>query len=261
MISFDSLSLCFFVIDRFRFWIDWQQKQMQDQIEELEYIKNNMTFSSNSSLFSNETDENNRPNYDRIRRESLLFLHEAQRLANQRRASLAQTMSVEKSPENDDDDDQIFNFEQRSEETNDTANLSDFKQQQQQQQPSSPIVKHSRLPITLPFTYINQQEPMISKHISFDSPTNIADIDTEVNVMLVKREVPKPIDQILFSKATVNRSIRFRSKSSNRIIPIHVSIPHRSSSPTLSFKSARSRLSSIDSTHDHDYQSTTGISN
>jgi len=116
---------------------------MQDKIEELEYIKNNMDFSSNSSLLSNEADENgmnpstvNRPNnYDAIRRESLLFLHQAQRLADERRASLAQTATIDASiPKeikktsnlSDNDDHSSFNFDQRSEETNDTANLNDL---------------------------------------------------------------------------------------------------------------------------------------
>jgi hypothetical protein len=116
---------------------------MQDRIEELEYIKNNMDFSSNSSLLSNEADENgmnpstvnHSNNYDAIRRESLLFLHQAQRLANERRASLARTATIDASiPKeikkisnlSDNDDHSSFNFDQRSEETNDTANLNDL---------------------------------------------------------------------------------------------------------------------------------------
>lgn len=125
-----------------RFWMDWQQKQMQDQIEELEYIKNNMDFSSCSSLLSNETDENgmdapliNRQNTrDGMRRESLFFLQEANRLANERRASLARTATIDaltpKTIErltelSDHDDHSSFNFDQRSEESIDTANLND----------------------------------------------------------------------------------------------------------------------------------------
>jgi hypothetical protein len=125
-----------------RFWIDWQQKQMQDQIEELEYIKNNMIASSNSSLMSNETDDvemdlpkvEHRPNYTELRRKSLLFLHEAQRLADERRASLARTTTIDipisdKSEDTSDHEkDQSFSFDQRSEETSDTANLNDFKE-------------------------------------------------------------------------------------------------------------------------------------
>jgi len=118
---------------------------MQDQIEELEYIKNNMDCSSSSSLLSNETEENRmdssianrRTNYGELRRNSLLFLHEAERLANERRASLAQTTTVHTSiPENlekisdlsDSDDHKSFNFDQRSVETIDTANLNDLNE-------------------------------------------------------------------------------------------------------------------------------------
>ena len=117
---------------------------MQDRIEELEYIKNNMEFSSNPSLFSNETEENpmdfslvnSQTNYDRMRRESLMFLHEAQRLANERRASLARlptgdvstSESTEKiSDVSENDEHNTFNFDQRSEEPNDAADLNDFK--------------------------------------------------------------------------------------------------------------------------------------
>ncbi len=125
-----------------RFWIDWQQKQMQDQIEELEYIKNNMPASSNSSLLSNETEENetdhskidHRPNHTEIRRRSLLFLHEAQRLANERRASLARSTTIDtpipdkNENTSDHDDHRSFSFDQRSEETSDTANLNDLNE-------------------------------------------------------------------------------------------------------------------------------------
>jgi hypothetical protein len=126
-----------------RFWIDWQQKQMQDRIEELEYIKNNMDCSSSSSLLSNETEENRmdssianrRTNYGKLRRNSLLFLHEAERLANERRASLARATTLdesilktikETSYLSDNDDHNSFNFDQRSEETANTANLKDL---------------------------------------------------------------------------------------------------------------------------------------
>jgi hypothetical protein len=128
-----------------RFWIDWQQKQMQDQIEELEYIKSHMGFNSTSSLLSNETDENemdppigNRRNSDDdLRRKSFLFLQEAKRLANERRASLARTTTIDESiSENiekpsdvsDNDDHNSFDFDQRSEETADTANLNDLNE-------------------------------------------------------------------------------------------------------------------------------------
>jgi hypothetical protein len=116
---------------------------MQDRIEELEYIKNNIGCSPSSSLLSMETDENgmdqlsldNRSSYDDIRRKSLLFLHEAQRLANERRVSLAQPPAVDEtilknttndSHLSDNEDHSTFSFDQRSdeeEEEDNTANL------------------------------------------------------------------------------------------------------------------------------------------
>lgn len=118
---------------------------MQDQIEELEYIKNNIDYSSCSSLLSNETDDNgmdyplmNRQmSRDEMRRESILFLQEAQRLANERRASLARTSAldvltpktIERLTElSDHEDHSSFNFDQRSEESLDTANLNDLNE-------------------------------------------------------------------------------------------------------------------------------------
>lgn len=101
--------------------------------------------------------------------------------------------------------------------------------------PHSPARDRSRLPISLPFTYTNTQkqikfsnnyhkicaEPMLEKKIDVNnvaiqitSPTNsiddVAQINTEVNVTLLKREHPDEIRPLLYSKATVNRSIEFR---------------------------------------------------
>jgi gamma-glutamylcysteine synthetase len=118
---------------------------MQDQIEELEYIKNNIDCGSSSSLVLNGTDENgmdpsvaNRgTNYDEMRRKSVLFLHEAQRLANERRASQLRQTTMDASISNhlekisdssENDDHNSFNFDQRSEETIDTANLNDLNE-------------------------------------------------------------------------------------------------------------------------------------
>lgn len=212
---------------------------MQDRIEELEYIKTNMTLGSNSSLFSNETDENTPMNYDQLRRESLLFLHEAQRLANERRTSLAQLASLTQESDEEttdtleDNEPQTFTFDQRSEETNETANLTDFQPVPPSPvSPPTPIVVSSRSPVTLPFTYINQREQIpLSTKLDINSPTDsiddVADIATELNLTLVKREVPKPVDPILFTKATVNRTIQFRKirpMSLKREIPIHITV-------------------------------------
>ena len=122
---------------------------MQEQIEELEYIKSNLSHSSNGSLLSNEVDENTmdsggpadlRRDYDALRRKSVLFLHEAHRLANERRAGLARTAAIDEtrskrtnyesslsSPDSDDNeaDQTAFNFDHRSEDDEEVVNLTE----------------------------------------------------------------------------------------------------------------------------------------
>ncbi|CAF5214976.1 unnamed protein product, partial [Rotaria magnacalcarata] len=93
----------------------------------------------------------------------------------------------------------------------------------------------SQLAISLPFTYKNVREstidcnnhrqasiePMLEKVIEVNdstiqttSPSNsiadVAQIDTELNVTLIKREHQQQINPILYSKAILNRSIEFR---------------------------------------------------
>ncbi|UJR30898.1 hypothetical protein I4U23_018408 [Adineta vaga] len=309
-----------------RFWIDWQQKQMQERIDELEYIKNNLGCSPSSSLLLNEMEDNrtdtsaiNPRLFDNeVRRKSVLYLQEAQRLANERRTSLARTASFNESrPENfietssvydnvsdnDDDNESSFNFDQRSDDTIETANLSDFDEI-----PSRPITptgiiqqfqsiqEPSRLTISLPFTYINTQEQIIfppnyrqistqptlekivevnddDDAIQINSPTpsieDVAQINTEYNVTLLKRADLQKINPLFYTKATVNRSIEFHKyrpiasltymNSSDRDITTPIPIykqktiqTERSLSPTLSFISARSRLSSITDIEDLD---------
>lgn len=117
---------------------------MQEQIEELEYIKSNLRRSPTTSILANETDENETdgsvidPRFrdNEARRRSALYLQEAQRLANERRTSLARTTTLNESiPENsletssvydnDSDNESLFDFDQRSDETIEPANLSD----------------------------------------------------------------------------------------------------------------------------------------
>ena len=109
---------------------------MQEQLEELEYIKNNMKSSSNSSIPSNEIDEN-LPDMlmnssvpmatpiDDSRRKRFNFLQEAKRLAQERRDSqLSQwRRSISNEPSHSSEENESFNFDQRSEEDHDTAYL------------------------------------------------------------------------------------------------------------------------------------------
>ena len=128
---------------------------MQDQIEELEYIKNNMIDSSNSSLPSLETDENENDLAMSDRRKSLMFIYEAQRLANERRASLARAVTTDELTSKENDRRRIglvraatidqstptpkknrsdlhelhsFNFDQRSEVSSDRGNLDELNE-------------------------------------------------------------------------------------------------------------------------------------
>ncbi|CAF4052694.1 unnamed protein product, partial [Adineta steineri] len=314
-----------------RFWIDWQQKQMQDRIDELEYIKNNLGCSPGSSLHTDENgidylpEDSHRINDD-IRRRSVLYSHEAQRLANERRTSLARTTTFdeiipkqnieETSPVFDNDDQSSFNFDQRSDKIDDIADLSDLDENPPKTiNPISSVqqfqttLDRSRLTMSLPFTYTNAREqiifpttntnyrqisvqPLLEKVIevssddameTITSPTNsiedVAQINTEVNLTLLKREDPQKINPLYYTRATVNRNIEFRKfrplLSRNNMNSINkdttISIPifkrkeindSRSSSPTLSFKSTRSRFSSITDCEDlnDDIQSLSVIS-
>ena len=112
---------------------------MQDQIEELEYIKNNLNFTRSPSLISDESDNNRmnsksmdyRASYDELYRQNLLFFQEAQRLADERRVRTA--VANERRRNNNDsisrfsneDDQSSLNFDQRSVEI-DTAQMIDF---------------------------------------------------------------------------------------------------------------------------------------
>jgi hypothetical protein len=77
--------------------------------------------------------------------------------------------------------------------------------------------------------------------IQTTSPTNsiedVAQIDTEFNLTLLKREQPKEIRPLLYSKATVSRSIEFRklqpissqntTMSSKKDRTIHISVMYQ----------------------------------
>ena len=164
--------------------------------------------SSHSSLPSNETDENEVDFATMGRRKSLLFLYEAQRLANERRASLARAVTTDESTSKDTDrraslvraatigestpklkEHRTFNFDQRSEETSDVANLDELNESPLTGQyhsfqvfliemfvflelatPRSPVQRstppsdRSRTTISLPFIYLNTREQMKFPH-------------------------------------------------------------------------------------------------
>jgi hypothetical protein len=112
-------------------------------------------------------------------------------------------------------------------------------------QPSPPSSDRSRSTISLPFTYINKREqrifpniyrqistePMLEKVIEVNDDSrqstspieDVAQIDTELNLTLLKQESPKKTNPVLYSKATVNRCIKFRSISKKNLT-IHIPI-------------------------------------
>ncbi|CAF4185381.1 unnamed protein product [Rotaria socialis] len=300
-----------------RFWLDWQQKQMQDQIEELEYIKNNIQCTPNFPSFPNavETKDtdlsklNRQTSYDDLCRQRLTFLQEANRLANERRASLVQSATLDEtipekikneSHKRDEDDERSIIFDQRSQGSIDTAHINDFDEFPSDSsaplasvQKASSTLDRSQLAISLPFTYKNAREstigrnnhrqasiePMLEKVIEVNdsamqttSPSNsiadVAQIDTELNVTLIKREHQQQMSPILYSKAIMNRSIEFRKFqpiSCHKILTKDVTKPisvlkgeeindSQSASLTLTSKSSRLRLPFINNDkHPNDY--------
>ena len=114
--------------------------------------------------------------------------------------------------------------------------------------PPPPTVDRSRLTISLPFTYTNTREQLRSPNnlhqisiepilesvvevsddaMQTNSPTNsiedVAQIETECSLTLVQREQVK----LLFSKATVDRSVQFRKfrpMLPKKYVPIHISV-------------------------------------
>ena len=123
--------------------MDWQEKQMQDQIEELEYIKNNIHCTPNTpscpiAIEKKDTDLsklNRRTSYDDLYRQSLLFLQEANRLANERRTSLVRSATLDetkpekiknRSHKSDEDDERSMTFDQRSQASIDAAHIPDL---------------------------------------------------------------------------------------------------------------------------------------
>lgn len=194
---------------------------MQNRIEELEHIKNNLTS-------PNDIDVSNH-------RKSL-----AQRGISIPRSTIqdrivspnvdTETSSSSSSSSSTTDSHSSFNFDKRS--INEIDMLSSKERLNRK---SSSTLDRSRLTIFLPFSNTNHQHQSIEKSInlietisSASSIEDVAQIDTELNLTILKREEhSKPISPLLYSKATINRSIefhKFRPISSKKDIPIHISV-------------------------------------
>lgn len=160
----------------FRFWMDWQQKQMQ----------------------------NNLPSSDRIdasnRRKSLLLLHQLQRRMSAPRSRFRDGMvsdSIETETSSSPTD--SVHFDQRSISHEPLA-------------PKSPsTLDRSRLTIFIPFPNTNlSREKSISTASSIE---DVAQIDTELKLLFLSRENPHQTDPFLYSSAILHRSTAFRSSS------------------------------------------------
>ncbi|CAF5224354.1 unnamed protein product, partial [Rotaria magnacalcarata] len=120
---------------------------------------------------------NCRTSYDDRYRQSLTFLQEANRLANERRVSLVRSATLDETiPEKrktkahqlDEDDERSLIFDQRSQESIDAVHINDFDEIPSDSSTSLASVEkassgldRSQLAISLPFTYKNVRESTI----------------------------------------------------------------------------------------------------
>jgi hypothetical protein len=194
---------------------------MQTQIEELEYIKNNLT--SPNELTPSTCN----------RRRSLLLLHNTQHHANRPQSTIInRSINNDSSSSSTTDDHSSMSFDQRSEDDADDLKSEPITPNPSIQKSQSTLDR-SRLSIFLPYALTNMPEQRISTNkyrpLSFksilekandvlpkisaaSSVDDVAQIDTELNVTLLSREN----HVLLYSKATLNRTIGFRQLSTNK---------------------------------------------
>ncbi|CAF0868135.1 unnamed protein product [Adineta ricciae] len=202
-----------------RFWIDWQQKQMQQRIDELESIKN-------KSVNLNESDASIID-----RRKSLILLHNTQRDINlpQSRSfntTMSSSVDTETSSSSAADDQSLFQFHRRSlDRVNTNAPLSkELSTSNSSRRKLQSTLDRSHLTIPLPFSH-NIYSPSVverpSDETNYLHPTvstcssieDVAKIDTELNVTLLSRKTSDQTSPLLYSKATINRTVEFQSSS------------------------------------------------
>lgn len=213
-----------------RFWMDWQDKQKQHRLGELESIKNTLSSPLYSLLRSND------PMSSTLhRRKSLLLLHNA----HQQRRLSRPMMSIEDPPsptttdsqqsletiQQHDDDSLVQSVPHRpvSEQILEKVNFSEPVNGK-----SSLTLDRSRLSIVLPYSLntagtpprSRSPEPIFIPESRSDyevSPTSslddVAEIDTELNVTFLSQENQAEANLVLYSKAIIHRSVAFRSLS------------------------------------------------
>ncbi|UJR15720.1 hypothetical protein I4U23_002655 [Adineta vaga] len=207
-----------------RFWIDWQEKQMQQRINELESMKSN-------SIDFNETDL-----ATMNRRKSLLLLHNTQpRISLPQSRSFNTTMSSSTDNETSSspsitDDQSLFNFRRRSLDKLDTNTSSSIKAITPDLfgQKCQSTLDRSQLTICLPFSH-NTYHPTFTEQLPEETTSmkenpnsttssgstveDVANIDTELNLTLLSYENSNRTSPLLYSKATINQTVEFRSIS------------------------------------------------
>ncbi|CAF4630119.1 unnamed protein product [Rotaria sp. Silwood1] len=195
-----------------RFWIDWQERQMQNRIEELENIKNKCISPSKvDSTISNQQKDH-------------LLRHNAQHHISPPQSAafdtIISTNDDNKISSSTSDNNCSFNFDQRSIDKVNRDNLQDMNTSSPMKSiTSTPCLRksqstldRSRLTIFLPYSFTNIPEQTMS---SANSIEDVAQIDTELNLILILRENRDQTNSLLFSKVIIDRTIEFQSLSSS----------------------------------------------
>lgn len=183
---------------------------MQQRIDELKSMKNN-------SINPDESDAS-----ITNRRKSLILLHNTQPHINlpQSRSfntTMSSSIDTETSSSSAADDQSLLHFHRRS--LSKEIPTSNFSGRQLQS-----TLDRSHLTIRLPYSH-NTQPPSVAEQppeeTNYLHPTvstcssieDVAKIDTELNVTLLSHKNSDQTSPLLYSKATLNRTIEFRSLS------------------------------------------------
>ncbi|CAF4311876.1 unnamed protein product [Rotaria socialis] len=209
-----------------RFWINWQEKQMQNRIEQLESIKDKLTISN----------EPQKKRVNQLRRQCHVTPPQT---ASFTRMSSATTDSEASSPVTNNRS--LFSFDQRSINKVNENNRNRLKTSLPMKQNSQSTLDRSRLTIFLPHSYTHLPEKTtianknarsitkssaektndikqnsIQRIPSTNSVEDIAQIDTEFNLTLLVRENRDQTNPLLYSKMILNRTVEFQSLSSKK---------------------------------------------
>ena len=201
--------------------MDWQDKQKQHRLGELESIKHTLSSPLYSVLRPND------PLSSTLhRRKSLLLLHNA----HQQRRLSRPMMSIEDPPSpTTTDSQQSLETIQQNDADSLVQSISHCRVSEPVNERSSATLDRSRLTIVLPYSLNTTHasagtppspEPIFIPDSRSDyevSPTSslddVAEIDTELNVTFLSQENQAEANLVLYSKAIIHRSVAFRSLS------------------------------------------------